>query len=900
MKYDDIKTPIMGILSNKKYQWMATIFILILVLFIGSSIRLSNWNLLTDHTTGEKIPLALDPFYWLREAKTIIKNNGTLPAIDNMRAPGFNIGWSPELLPRVIVWMWEASNFFGHYTIQAVDIFSPVFFFGIGIILFFILVYVLTKSKFAGVIATIFLSFTPAYLYRTMGGFADHDSMGMAAFFLVMLGFVLIMKVMEKMKKRKLLFSGIYGIIVGLLSVIAALSWGGVAVFVFMIIPVAFGLIWITKLKDGKNVIKDNGLSFYLTWIVSSILWAALLGLNFSGFIHRYIISSNDIISLAVLGFIIIDRILISFGKFVKGYNEKYRIIYSAIILGIFGIVSLPFIGKNFFSLVWGVFNKLLNPAWNDGRIDSTVAENAQPYLVNWINNMGIQLFWLFVAGATFVGIEFSKNIKHKPNRYLLVFGFVTMISGILFSRISSNSVLNGSGIFTLSGLIYLGGVGIFIYAFLKNYLEGGIPANSVIIILFSWMAVMLVVGRSTTRLFFAIAPLVSLLAGYFIVKTAKLLITKKHEEISTVILIGMLIISVGAGVFGVYTSYTSISSQAKYTGPSANAQWQNAMKWVREDTPKNALFVHWWDYGYWVQELGKRATVADGGHAEGAYNGDYKIGRYVLTTPNPATALSFFKTMNTSYLLIDQSDLGKYPAYSKIGGGNVADGNALDRYSAIPVMPADLKQTRETANGTTFVFSGGMYLFEDIDYSKNGSNVFLPSGKAVVIGIIISINNRSLQQPKAVYIYNNIQTRIPIRYVYLNGRIIDFKSGLNAVIDIIPAFDGRRINRMGAAIYLSQKVSKSLFSQLYLLNDSFGEYKTLRIAHIEDNPIVKALGLQDKSLGHFIYYKGFRGPIKIWNISKIPSGINVVNGFKSAPTGTYGALDSANFGTDN
>jgi len=58
--------------------------------------------------------------------------------------------------------------------------------------------------------------------------------------------------------------------------------------------------------------------------------------------------------------------------------------------------------------------------------------------------------------------------------------------------------------------------------------LKGGIPANSVIIILFSWMAVMLVVGRSTTRLFFAIAPLVSLLAGYFIVKTAKTSHNKK------------------------------------------------------------------------------------------------------------------------------------------------------------------------------------------------------------------------------------------------------------------------------------------------------------------------------------------------------------------------------------
>jgi len=46
------------------------------------------------------------------------------------------------------------------------------------------------------------------------------------------------------------------------------------------------------------------------------------------------------------------------------------------------------------------------------------------------------------------------------------------------------------------------------------------------------------------------------------------------------------------------------------------------------------------------------------------------------------------FKTLDVDYLLIDQTDLGKYPAYSKIGGGDGED--YLDRYSAIPVMLSD------------------------------------------------------------------------------------------------------------------------------------------------------------------------------------------------------------------
>ena len=101
---------------------------------------------------------------------------------------------------------------------------------------------------------------------------------------------------------------------------------------------------------------------------------------------------------------------------------------------------------------------------------------------------------------------------------------------------------------------------------------------------------------------------------------------------------------------------------------------------------------------------------------------------------------------------------------------------------------------------------------------------------RSAVVGVVINLNNNSIAQPEAVYICNNIQTRIPIRHVYIDGQIVDFGTGLDAVIDIIPAFDGSRINPMGAAIYLSQKVSKSLFAQLFLMDDSFGRYETLEL----------------------------------------------------------------------
>nr|AIF11072.1 putative membrane protein required for N-linked glycosylation (STT3) [uncultured marine thaumarchaeote KM3_48_E01] len=39
---------------------------------------------------------------------------------------------------------------------------------------------------------------------------------------------------------------------------------------------------------------------------------------------------------------------------------------------------------------------------------------------------------------------------------------------------------------------------------------------------------------------------------------------------------------------------------------------WANAMQWLRENTPEDAVIASWWDYGYWISTLGERKTLAD------------------------------------------------------------------------------------------------------------------------------------------------------------------------------------------------------------------------------------------------------------------------------------------------
>jgi len=41
-------------------------------------------------------------------------------------------------------------------------------------------------------------------------------------------------------------------------------------------------------------------------------------------------------------------------------------------------------------------------------------------------------------------------------------------------------------------------------------------------------------------------------------------------------------------------------------------SDWLQALNWIHNNTPTNAVIISWWDYGYWVNVMANRTTVAD------------------------------------------------------------------------------------------------------------------------------------------------------------------------------------------------------------------------------------------------------------------------------------------------
>jgi dolichyl-diphosphooligosaccharide--protein glycosyltransferase len=54
-----------------------------------------------------------------------------------------------------------------------------------------------------------------------------------------------------------------------------------------------------------------------------------------------------------------------------------------------------------------------------------------------------------------------------------------------------------------------------------------------------------------------------------------------------------------------------SILNSGTHFNISTN-DWTEAMQWLKENTPEDAVIASWWDYGYWISTLSERKTLAD------------------------------------------------------------------------------------------------------------------------------------------------------------------------------------------------------------------------------------------------------------------------------------------------
>lgn len=853
------KDEIVKTLKTKK-TWIIYVVMLAIAWF-GYYIRTRNVSLLQ----GKWLP-DVDSYAFLRYAEYIAMH-GKLMANDILRFYPF--GFDPRgefgILAYCIAYLQKILQVFNPNatTIDAAILYPAISFF-IAAIFFFLFVKKMFNYKIA-IVSTAFFAVVPAFLYRTMAGVADKEALAVALMFAAFYFYVSALK--EEKPSKYIPFA----ILAGLFSGILAAVWGG---YVFIILALGVHSI----ICNIMGIFKQKQFYAYSIWMFMLMATAYIF------YPQRYPLSvflGSLTTQVMILGFIMPLVIAAVNIKYFSSIKQK---IEHKMPIGLFALISSIALGTLFVIISKGsqiikdvieeIYITLTMP-FATNRWMITVAEAHQPYFTDWIGQFssgskleaffGPLYMWLFFGGAILMFYVLISKIKtiQKKNIWLLTGSFALFILLFSMSRYSASSTFNGET--PISQITYIGSLiaflGIILYGYTKYIYKNKeaedmlLNSDIMILLIISWFIIMIIAARSAIRLMFIFAPVTAILAGYCTIELFER--AKKFKKDIYKITSFILIVLIAGLTFWGFSK--NVLTQASYVGPSFNIQWQNSMTWARENTPADAVFAHWWDYGYWVQWGANRATITDGGNAFDGIN--HFVGRHVLTAQNETEALEFLKSRNVSYLLMVSDEIGKYPAYSSIG----ADVN-YDRYSWISTMVMQPDQIRETREETVYLFAGGTPLDDDFVYQGK----LFPANAAGVAGVFLPVKNievkdgnetkiaQKLEQPEAIIVYNSQQIKVPLKCIYLNGQeyIFSGKDMLEGCLRIIPTIEANgQANPLGAALYLSPEVYRGLFAKLYLLNQ---DWPYIKMAYSDENT----------GMPLALYQGRLIGPTKIWKVS--------------------------------
>ena len=389
-----------------------------------------------------------------------------------------------------------------------------------------------------------------------------------------------------KHNNRSISFAKLIG--AGILLSFGISAWGGIQ---FLVLPIGFFIISLAFVRNDHKFIITSILIFLGSLFLTTMIFDRP-GIYF-------ITGHNGFILLGSTAFLIVSSII---QKFSPKHKLRNTSIFLAIliIVGIVMLSSLHFEGTGFRYL--NAINPFLTTA--DPLVDS-VAEHATTTTAQSFFFLSI----LMVFAGIGVWLIFSN--KEKVENYVLkiskdMIGFALII-GILGVYISSAFVR--LELFASISIIILSSIGLSILT--SEILKPSVKTKKSV--------------KST--------PLLGKIS--FVVVVVILLI------IPTIIPVQ------GNWIDGVKAPPTLLNGGTNYR--IINSDWPDAMEWLKNNTPQDAVVASWWDYGYWITTLGERISLAD--NATLSTERIQEIARILLS--NPDEAWLKLNELDADYVLI-------------------------------------------------------------------------------------------------------------------------------------------------------------------------------------------------------------------------------------------------------
>ena len=527
--------------------------------------------------------------------------------------------------------------FGGGLSLYDFTIIFPVVFGSMTAIVIFALVRVLAGTS-AGLFASLFFALSPPIIVRGTIGWFKSEPLGL---FYGLLGVYLFLSGL-KSENKKIAISKLVG--GGFFLAIGFASWGGIE---FFLLPLGIFFIALPFLRKDHN---------FLLWAVPLfvIVTMVISGGLFARPGPSFVFGARG---LTMIGPAILLVIIIFIQKYSK---EQHRIRNSLLVMVALLIVGSAVLSATAFSSVSFRYLNAMNPflTSEDPLVDS-VAEHATPTLAQNFSYFSV----LMIFAGLGIWLVFRKkngdqnasrfSLKNEMIVFALIIGIAGAYAGSTFSRLE---LLTATSVIILSSI----GLAALVSDIFKREnkqvqviepsRKGGssrkeTPVKKTIDLL----------GRVPKIAFVAVIVALLVVPALYPANANWIAITKSPPTILN-----------GGSNFAIATD-----------------DWPDAMNWLKNNTPTNSVIASWWDYGYWIQTLGGRTTLAD--NATINTNVIANIARILMSSPDEAWKMlnkaganyvliyvvgqKFTSNHQDLYILGGGGDESKKQWFMKIGG---------------------------------------------------------------------------------------------------------------------------------------------------------------------------------------------------------------------------------------
>ncbi|UCC91546.1 MAG: hypothetical protein JSV39_04530 [Candidatus Aenigmatarchaeota archaeon] len=704
----------------KKNYW---VFLLIIVFLLAMWLRM---------IPGTKLEYprlqAIDPYFFFRMGEYIIEN-GELPTNDYLARWGTDPGGPDRNKEHLItIWIYPTMYFMLNPILGIswywVGVWIPAFFGALQVLLVYFLGKELFDSKKIGLLSAFFLASVPGILYRVSAGFIEKEPVG--GIFMV-LGFYFFVKsfkvkeitrevswkhllihpfsILHKMntgeERIKTIKTIAYGIAAGVSLGLMSGSWGGVRIPVMFI---GFFVFVSLLLNRYPKILFYSYMPTFIAYFLFSRLFAISTGVQ----------SFEHIFNFVVIGFVLVRYAV---GRF-NLIKEEYLpyVVPVMLLIGIFSLGIGSYVYVDLGEWVGQNLMVVTNPI-TIGVIPSTVAESqtAGNFLRNTLSTFGT---------------EYAVRAFQWP-------AFMVYLSAIYFSAL---------------GIILM----CYEFVFKKRDLE------HILVIVMFVLSIILAIGA--VRLAFVFAFPVSIAAGYFLIRGGRYILEGSRKFAKDR---GYRYLKIAGGVFiglVVFTNFASGWLMANGISSSMTNDWYEAMVWLRDNTPEDAVLLEWWDFGWWYQYVAKKITLVDGGYHSRTPTQD--IAQF-YTMPLSNRSLNFLKNYSVGYVMVSPDLIQKFGAMSKIANWGA-------KVDVLPVF--NLKNSYQEGDKTLLEYSGGGQTIL-VAYSVTGEGesasmqnitalIKTPQGQAYVrdvgIGNQVIRSNKPNSMPGMIYFAGNAVIYVP------------------------------------------------------------------------------------------------------------------------------------------